>query len=634
MKPKALIPLAILFAVLGALVLMKRAGHETVTLTEQAQLTTLVPEDLDTDAVGKLKIWSGASEDDAIILAKTGDDAWELESAYGAPVDTKKIDSFLHTVKTMEGEFRADASETQLADYQLSDDLGFHAVGYGADGTTEAFNVLVGKSPSFGNAFMRAGGSSAVYVVDLNLKREAAVYSDEATEKPKADHWLDKTILALNADDLTGLDLVFPDKHLAAEKETIVIEPETPATEESAADSDGDTDADAPVEPKTETRWKLTAGGIGQEPHQAPFSSITSRLAALDASTVVDPAKAADYGMAPPTYRLTITQEGKDDIVLNGGRPDLRGPAYLSVDGDEKGLIYQVTKLSFEDLFGKGTDYFEMPGLLLEDRALTSITYTWPEGHAELAKVDGEWQVNVPKADLPVDEAALETLERKVSAWQALDYADPGADTGLDAPTHTITFATADETHHIALGKDATHTDGRYAKLDDVPHTLVMPKTEIASIFAGPMGLYRTTLFDVEETEQGITYVELSRSDTSYILDKQNDGWYVVTDTESFLAEESAVAALLDSLMLLEADDFILDANRTPGETYATILFKTEKGAEYRATIETAGDDATYPATVAGHTSAYVLSNSWLNRVFPAVASLRPEPEENTTAEN
>ncbi len=306
MKPKALIPLAILFAVLGALVLMKRAGHETVTLTEQAQLKTLVPEDLDTDAVSTLKIWTGASDDDAIVLAKVTDGAWELESAYGAPVEGKKVESFLHTVKTMEGEFRADASDAQLSDYQLSDDSGFHAVGYGADGTTEAFNVLVGKAPSFGNTFMRAGGSNAVYVVDLNLKREAAVYSDEATEKPKADHWLDKTILALNADDITGLDLVFPDKHLAAEKETIVIEPETSDAEEVSTDADDDAESATsdtpkePEEPKTETHWKLTAGGIGQEPHQAPFSSITSRLAALNASTVVDPAKAADYGMAPP----------------------------------------------------------------------------------------------------------------------------------------------------------------------------------------------------------------------------------------------------------------------------------------------------------------------------------------------
>ena len=627
MKPKSLLPLALVFVVLGGLVLMKRAGEETVTLTEQAQLTALVPDNLDTDTVGKLKIWSGVDSGEGIVLVKTAEDTWELESHYGAPVDAKKIDSFMHVVNTMEGEFRAEASDDQLADYNLSDDLGFHAIGYGADGNTEAFNVLVGKSPSSGDVFMRSGGTNAVYVVNMNLKREAAIYSDEPSELPKADHWLNKSILALNTETISGLGIVFPDKSLTAEIETIVIEAEPTETAEESSEEE-DAESEEPKEPQTETRWKLTQGGMGEDPHQAPFTKITRRLADLNASKVVDPGKAGDFGMAPPTYRLTIQQEGQDDIVLKGGRPDLRGPAYLSVEGDEKGLIYQVTKLSFEELFAQGTDYFEMPGLLLEDRSLTSISYTWPDGHTELAKVDGQWQVNSPKADLPIDSAALEALERKVSAWQALDYADDGADTGLENPTHTITFATADETHRIALGKDATHTNGRYARLDDVAHTLVMPKTEIDSIFAGPTGLYRTALFDVEETEQGITYIELSRGDMAYILDKEEDGWYMVTDEESFLAKESTVAMLLDSLTLLEAEDFILDENRAPGETYASVLFKTENDVEYKAAIEAVGDDSTYPTTISGYASAFVLSKPSLNRVFLDVDAFRPEPEE------
>lgn len=622
MKPKALLPLVLIFIILAVLVFAKKSKYTTTTLTEQVQLKALVPDELDTSTIDKLELYAGPKPDEKIILSRSGDDTWTLESHYNAPVTTSKINGFLDSVKTMKGEFRASSKNDQLGDYNLTNELGFHTIGYASDGSNQVFHVLVGKAPGFGEVFMRADGSNDVYLVDVDLRREAAIYSPEPDDPPKLETWLDKNILALDGETIEGLEIVFPDKTLIAEKHIIEVPKEEAPAETESMEETGQTD---PVEPETETIWKLTQGGINEEdPLQAPFNNLITRLGSLTASSVADPAKAGGLGMDPPNYSLTIKQSDTDDIVIRGGRPDTRGPAYIRLEDGDSSYFYQINKMAFEELFAQGTDFFEMPGLHLDDRALTKIEYQWPDGQVSLSKSDGVWMVNEPKVDLPVDTDALDDLERNISAWQAVDYADKGDDTGLEAPSHSITFATESESHTIALGLDATHTDGRYAQLDDLDHILVMPKQEIDSIFDGAKSIYVTRLFDVNAED--IAYIELSKGDESYTLDQKEDGWYVVNGEETFMAKEGTVNPLASALSSLEAEDFILDASREPGKTYASIYIKTVNDKEYRATIEEE-QDVVYPTTLPGVQTAYVLNKPAINRAFPSVDTFRPEEE-------
>ena len=96
MKPKQLVPLAIVLVVLGGIVLLRQAGQEPASLTEQVQLSSLLPEDLDRENIAKIVIHAGGKAEDALVLAREASgDGWIVASHFDAPVKSDKIGEFL-----------------------------------------------------------------------------------------------------------------------------------------------------------------------------------------------------------------------------------------------------------------------------------------------------------------------------------------------------------------------------------------------------------------------------------------------------------------------------------------------------------------------------------------------------------
>ena len=227
MKPKNLVPLAIILVVLTGLVLLRQSGRETATLTEQVQLTALVPEDLDRDDIARIELHAGGKADETLVLEKeSAGDNWILLTHYDSPVLQTKVDELFDVLIALKGEYRATPSTDGLDAYDLGDETAFHVKGFAAGASEPLFHVLTGKAPTFGDAFARAAGGEDVYVIDKNIRREAGIYTLDLSDPPEPGFWLNKKVLDLESDAIKRLALNYPDKALAFEYQEVVPEEE------------------------------------------------------------------------------------------------------------------------------------------------------------------------------------------------------------------------------------------------------------------------------------------------------------------------------------------------------------------------------------------------------------------------
>jgi hypothetical protein len=621
MKPKALLPLLIVFAALAVLVVLKQSQKEELSLPEQADLQQLIDADLDITALSRVELYPGAKADEKLILTKLSDDEWEITSRYNAPVDETILMEFLTTVKGFVGEFRATAEGALLADYDLSDEIGFHAVGYSADSDSPEFHLISGKSPDFGSNFVRAGGSNDIYLIDTDLRQEAGIYAPDMDAKSGPDKWMDKSVFKFDKETVTSVSITYPDKSISAQK---VVTQKTIEPEEGAEDA----------EPKVEdvVNWDLTGGGLAEEANDSPFLAFANRLSILDGMTVADPEKAEKWGMIQPPYALKATIEGGDDITIEAARPDMNGPGYLKVTSNEKQHIYRLSKISFEQLFPSGTEYFEMPGILLEQDSIDDIQYDTPEGNVHLKKQADGWNILEPASDIPMYAEVTSGLERTISSFQATDYADNRTVAGLDAPKQKISFTGPGVSHRLAVGNDALHTAGKYVQLDTDMRALVLSEKDYSGIFMPPFYLFKKELFDIEK--ETIEYISVQHGEKSFTLTMDEEGvWSLKSGEDVFEPIETEVDFLLDNITQLEAEEFIHNTtNRQPGNTYGTVKFREESGKEYLLTVEDETENQ-FAARVSGLKSAYVLGKGSITRLFAEVDGFRPAVEEASPIE-
>ena len=605
MKPKLIIPLAIVFAALAALILMKRGQEVQVSLTDQAELKLLVPENLDVTSVNRLEIFAGVKAGERVVLTKDGD-IWRIASMYNAKAVDGRAQQMLDAVAGLQGEFRATVSGEALADYDLTDERAFHVMGFTGE-REEVFHVLTGKSPKYGDMFMRAASSDDVYVVNKNIRRDAFLYSLDYDDPPTSEPWLDKQIVGIAGDDYTSVEMTMADKVLKAEKRKIESEPIVAAEGE---------DAPAPT-PEPEYEWVVTEGGFRGEVHQTPFRDMERYASNLAAFTVVSPEKKSIWGLDDPNNHLLLHRENGDTIELAISHPMTFGPAYVQRLDNIDETLYSIELNKFQALFASGSAYYDLPGLLLEEDAITTATYTTPDGEVTITRDGSGWALATPVSDFPVNQKALATLERTLSSWQAVDYADASFDAGFDESEHEVTFTTKDKTHRILLGAEAKHVHGRYAKLNDSTDTLVMSQADYNDIFLQPKDLFESNLVPVDDGDE-IVHLEMTREGVTTVFDLGELAWEITTGEDSFEPIEATVDSFLTTLSAAIVKDVVIAPRENPGNAVGTLTITTDKGVSRTLAFSLLEDDD-YSVSVNGSTSTYTIDLNTYNSFFPAI---------------
>jgi hypothetical protein len=644
MKQKYVAPLAIIFLALLGLVLLKQMRREQPTLVQQVELKPLVPSGLAKADIAKLELYSGGAPEEKTVLSRDPKDpnVWWATSQFNAPADKDKIEKFIEKVLELKGESRDTVEEDAGLDrYGLKDDAAFYVKGYKPDAEDASFAVLVGKAPAFNQVFMRAAGAKDIFVADVNLRREAGVYSDDATTAPKADTWLKKEVVNIAKATINKITVETPEKRLvlAKEKKEVPIE-------ESAEEGDGEDAAAAEPseqkdaagtetkpETKTEEKWVLAEGGPGGEPKPASLENLSAAFQPLTATDIVDPTKLADWGLETPAFTCRLAVEGKEgDVVIEGGRPDPNGDGYVRVASANKDVIFKLSKFTFEKIFPKGSDFFDLAGLTFDRANLARVEIMQPAGNASIVKESDSWRIASPGADLPALTSTLDAIANALSSWKPVDYADKTDTTGIDAPTRSVTVTLASgESHTIAAGNDSKGVAGVYARLDGTGPILVMSKGDLDRIFVAPKDLFERSLLDLDETE--ISTISVERAEDTFSITRADDEKWTLTPAtgEAMDADHEKCDDLAAAVAGFEASDIVFGRSNLPGEPVATVRCVMKDGTQHALWFGPE-ESGTHAVSVDAKAQLFRSEKLDVEEILVPSASLkRPEPKSEET---
>ena len=570
MKPKVLIRLAALFAVLLVIVVIREWMRDAPSLEQQVDLTPLAPADVAAEDIDKIELWAGAQPDEKVILVRDGD-AWRVSTHFDAPAKQADVDTFIEDLLGLRGEFRDRApDETARARYEVGTDQAFHVAAYAGTGDEADVHVLFGKAPDFRTVFVRRAGGEDIYVEQTNLRREAGVVSDDGEAVPEADNWLDMTVLDLDEAALERIALRMPDKAFALAKQA--VESETGGAEGEGA---------ATVLTPAEFEWVLADTPANLELKEQGVQNLLNKAASLNATDIVDPGALASYGLDTPAYRIELAVADEDDVVLEAGRPDTEGPGYLRVAGAEPEVVYELSTFNFEQLFPAGETIFELPRLALDTADMQEIVVAAPESTVTLSRGDSGWTVVTPAFDLTPQTAALSGAASTLANWQPVDVALGD----LDAePFDTAVSVTLDgTTRQIMLGAQARHVDGRYARLDGEELLLVMGQADLDEVLLTPRDVYTLSLFDYGEDE--VAEVVLRLDDVAVSFNRDGDSWFAVDAAGRGTVDTEAMESLLTDLVTLQASDLRSDQERFDASVWGTIALSTDDGETRALTL-------------------------------------------------
>ncbi len=726
MKPKSLIPLVIILAILLGLAVYKKKSEHTTTIEQQAGLVNLVPEGLTKGDIAKVEMYAGKKPDAKLVLAfDSGSDKWRVTSHFNAPARKETVEKCLDAVAKMKGEPRATASkDSDLDEYSLSDAEAFHVLAYKKDQTEPLVHLLVGKSPSYQTVFVRREGSNDIFVDSTNLKQQAGIYDeppprpgqkeeenakDKEVKTPEATTWLDKEVVKIDTPKVTKLAMTMPDKSLVFERHEkpkppaeaapaaapeaavpgapVVTPPPVPPAPAAAPTPPAPpvpaapapvpapappapappppvappppgasvvTPAPVPAEPapaapapsgsaeeekeqppiavtpggaakpaeqKPEYEWVMVSGGAGLKLKPKAIENLVQKTTTITAADVVDPSKKKDWGLEPPAYSCVISVEGQPDIRIEGGRPDPSGDGYLRIADSKDDLVYKINKYTFEQIFPKGSDVFELPNFAVDKKALDAIELSTPGGKAVLAKQGEAWQITAPVCDMTPQATTMDAIASALAAFKPADYAD--SDAGLGEPTRVAVFKAAGQSHTLKLFTDAKHLDGMYAKMDDSPVVLVMARADVNKVFVAPKDLFEHKLLSLEEPN--VKEVHVSSPAGSYSIDRAEANWKVTVNGAASEALPDKCDALVADISNLQASDILFGQAELQEPAENELRVKMNAGEEHIYHF-TAEKDGARQLKLSGKGEIFTVAGTDVAKLFPAADTLK-KPE-------
>ncbi len=628
MKPKQIILLVGILVVLAALVVLKQAKDKPASIEDAVKLTALMPEGVAKTDITKIELYAGGKPDEKVVLERTADapDKWQAANHFNAPVAEKKITELLDALADIKGEPREqEVADEGLKDYELANDTAFHVAAYTNDPAKPACELLVGKSLANRQSFARFGESKNVYLIAHDVRAMAGLRGGENEAAPTPATWLDKGVLELDQAKLTRFDMKNPYKHLVLQREE---KPEEKPAEPASAE--GETPA-TPEPKEKQYEWKVAEGADGVELKQAGFMNCVRSLSKLNATDFADPAKKAELGLDAPAYTCTIAVEGQEaPIVIQGARQKPSDNGYILVPGREPERIYEVAKNVFEMLFGMETSMnsFELPGLTFQTDQAAQVAITQPEGNVRLAKEESGWKALEPAVALELQTTAADGIVRAMSTWKAAEYltSAEGVDTGLDAPTRTITVTLADgSAHTLTLGKDSAFLDGVYARLDSNPAVLLVRRSDITRLFPALKDLFSRQLLDV--AEEDLASITVERGGAKYELTSGPDGWKLNADGNEQPANSEAVEHLVAAITDAQAEDILFTETSLGGEPASVLRIRTAKGDENVVNFGVEKDNKV-PVMLGTKLPVFALSSVDATELLPNAEALTPPPAE------
>jgi Domain of unknown function (DUF4340) len=396
---------------------------------------------------GKNRLWAVEPKDveevtlkrpEDVVRLKRTDDGWQMLAPVEARAAAGTVNDLVTTVATAKMDREVAASPTSLADFGLEKPAA--EVTLQVKGKTEPLRLALGsKSPTGVWVYARKDDSSGVAVVSETLVRDAT--------KPVSD-FRDRTVLAFDRKDVTGIEIVTRDDTIHA-----------------AAEEGG--------------KWRIT------QPVSLPADTetVSDFLDKLQAAKVKEfvaeaPPALTRYGLDRPA-RVTI-QTGKDkdratkQLLL--GRVDAEKKGVYAMRPGERSVL-----LLPEDVWGhvpKNVAVLRDKTVVAFDRdKLGRIDLESAKGAVTLSREGDQWKITAPEA-LPADSAAVGSLlfalrEMKAQGFLGQPKITPTVrvslwESGAETPKAVVGLAPSPEkrggqpsAYAMVAGQEVTLVDGK-----------------------------------------------------------------------------------------------------------------------------------------------------------------------------
>ena len=264
--------------------------------------------------------------------------------------------------------------------------------------------------------------------------------------------------------------------------------------------------------------WRITAP-VAVKADAAEVSGVTSNLASLDLSRVVDeaPADLSAFGLDAPRVAVGFTSEAGDERLLIGSRTATGGDIYAKL---EKAPRVFLIPSWLETSLDRTTFQLRDKAIASLDRsAVDSVSIIGRPGTIELVKQGDRWVLQQP-LKARADAGAVDTLLNRLSSgqMQAIVADEPATlDVyGLAPARTTVTASAGDKVlAKVLVGSDSGET-AVHMKDDARPAVYTVDETLVADLERA-VSVYRDTrLFSLDPTSA--TRMAVTRGESTQVF--------------------------------------------------------------------------------------------------------------------
>jgi len=346
---------------------------------------------------------------------------------------------------------------------------------------------------------------------------------------------------------------------------------------------------------KKAQHWSLTKPFKARGNDQKIGDLIAQAANAQVDSFVADASNLASFGLQEPRGTVTLAVEGaKEPVVLEIGQPLEKDKEKIYVKLSTRNSVLVVPKGLEAQLDTKPGDVRDRNLLRVESDIVDRMTIEARDREKIVLARKGEsWVRKVGDTDEPINVAAATRLLGELQNQQVSDFvADVAIDLpkyGLDQPAVKVTLSSyaSENTAETKSGEKTivsvllglTEGDKVYAKLDDEPFVVSVPKTLLDFVLIDPLQWQALTIY--QNKPEDITALEIAREGQPTVtLERDKDKKWTLAKGDGQV-NQTNVQSLINTLGRLRAVRWV--GATTPEHGLAqpriTVSFKTASDA-------------------------------------------------------
>lgn len=481
----------LLLLVAGALYAYLRFYESKQPTTQEAEEQSGRVVQLDRDKIDGITI----TNNEAKIELRKRNNQWEMDAPVKDRADDATVTTLLSTVESLRKEtsLTPDAGKDDIRDLGLvKPNVSLQLLGQGAPP-----EILFGKDTAIeGKEYIRLGNATEVYVVPNDLRGQVTKTADD-----------------------------FRDHRLSDVSATQV----TKATIKTAA---GEIELQ-----KDHDHWQINRP-IKARADDAKVSDLVAQTlnTKVDSFVTTDQAGAANTALNDAQGTVTFTAEGVDKpLALQLSKPADKNPQDVYAKLSTRDAVFMLPKAVSAILATKPNDVRDRHLVRLNLDTVDRI-HIAPAGAPEivLARKGEEWTIKTlsdkPANSGDVQKMASALQDQLVTAFVS-DVASDLPKYGLDQPALKVTFSSyaSENTAETKAGEEPLETllfgkvegDNVYAKLDDEPFIVSVPKTILDGIYTDPLRWQNLAIFALKPDDiAGLDVTKEGQATLSLVKEK------------------------------------------------------------------------------------------------------------------